>query len=125
MGEHSVLPQPWNDKGLRAGIAECRLATFAEARDALGLKPITEIEGTRSFIARHASDAAIAMVDLPFVNHSTEILLRDTPERRHLRAWVARVLDLPATEVGIPAGHLPLKATVRVREPAATTGMEQ
>jgi hypothetical protein len=71
MGEHSVLPQPWNDKGLRASIADRKLGSFAEARDALGLKPITEIEGTRAFLARHAPAADIAMVDLPFVNHST------------------------------------------------------
>lgn len=100
LGEHSVLPQPWNDKALRAAIVERAFGTFAEARDALGLKPITIIEGTRTFLARQAPTADITIVDLPFVNHSAEVLFRDTPERRHLRAWVAQKLDLPLGNPG-------------------------
>ena len=95
LGEQSVLPQPWNDKALRAAIAKDQLDTYAVARDALGLKPITDIEDTRAFLGRHAPTADITIVDLPFVNHSAEVLFRDTPERRHLRAWVAQKLDLP------------------------------
>ena len=100
LGEHSVLPQPWNDKALRAAIVERAFGTFAEARDALGLKPITIIEGTRTFLARQAPTADITIVDLPCVNHSAEVLFRDTPERRHLRAWVAQKLDLPLGNPG-------------------------
>jgi hypothetical protein len=98
LGEHSVLPQPWDDKALRAAIAAQSLTTFAVAREALQLVPITTIEGTRAFLGRHAPTADITIVDLPFVNHSPGILLRDTPERRQLRAWVAQKLDLPLGE---------------------------
>jgi hypothetical protein len=100
LGEQSVLPQPWNDKALRAAIAKDQLATFEVARDKLDLKPISIIEDTRAFLARHAPTADITIIDLPFVNHSAEILFRDTPERQHLRAWVAQKLDLPLRNPG-------------------------
>jgi thioredoxin-related protein len=100
LGEQSVLPQPWNDKALRAAILKDHLATFEAARTKLDLHPISIIEGTRAFLAQHAPTSDISIVDLPFVNHSSEVLFRDTPERQHLRAWIAQKLDLPLTNPG-------------------------
>ncbi len=97
LGEQSVLPQPWNDKALRAAIVNGHLATFEAARIKLDLQPISIIEGTRAFLAQHAPTSDISIVDLPFVNHSSEVLFRDTPERQHLRAWISQKLDLPLT----------------------------
>lgn len=100
MGEQSILPQPWGDKELRATLSERKLASFAEARNVLGLKPITEIEGTKEFLKKNfkGNSEKLVVADLPYVNHSSEILLRDIPERKQLRQWLARVLDLPQGE---------------------------
>jgi len=48
----------------------------------------TEVTGTRKFIADNFPQSNFTIVDLPWVNHGSKVLLRDTPERRKIRQWL-------------------------------------
>ena len=91
-GEHCSIPQQGSDAKLRELITERNLTSFAAAKAELGLKPITEVEGTRKFISENFPQGKYTVVDLPWVNHGSQVLLRDTPERQKLRAWLKEVL---------------------------------
>jgi hypothetical protein len=39
--------------------------------------------------------ANITFLDLPYVNHSTEYVLRDIPERKQMRDWIRAALSGP------------------------------
>jgi hypothetical protein len=78
-------------------IKEKNLTTVATAKAELGLEPITEIEGTRQFIAKHHPQGNFTLVNLPWVNHDTTVLHRNTPERQQMRDWLQQALrDTPA-----------------------------
>lgn len=54
-----------------------------------------EPEGTgwiRSYLAGASEAAAIALIDLPWPNHTQDWLLRDLPQRVHARRWLVEVL---------------------------------
>lgn len=91
-GEHCSIPQQGSDAKLRELIKEKNLTTFAAARKELGLVPTTEAEGTRKFIAKNHPQGRYTVVDLPWVNHGAQVMLRETPERQKLRDWLQEVL---------------------------------
>jgi len=93
VGEQTVLPQPWGDTSLRDRIERDRLTTFAAAKQALGLKPMLEVEKTRRFLREHHPDGDYTFIDLPWVNHDTAAFLRDTPERETMRRWLEAVVS--------------------------------
>ena len=96
-GEYSSRSLRGTPGKLRELIKEKNLTTFAAARAELGLAPITKLEGTRQFIAQHHPKGNCTIVNLPWVNHETTVLHRDTPERRQVRDWLQQVLrDTPA-----------------------------
>ena len=107
-GEYSVLPQPWSDKGLLQTIQEKKITSFEDAKKELGLIPITDIEGTRKFVAAYAPNANITFLDLPWINHGLWPL-SDTPARRQIREWIREVLNnptrTPAAVVKDPLSH--------------------
>jgi len=88
VGEHCSVPQLGSDKPLLEKIKEKNLNSFHAAKAELGLKPITEVEGTRDFIKSNFPQGNFTIVDLPWVNHGSKALLRDTPERRQIRDWI-------------------------------------
>jgi hypothetical protein len=91
-GEHCSIPQQGSDSKLRELIKGKNLTSFAAAKAELGLKPITEVEGTRKFISENFPQGKYTVVDLQWVNHGSQVLLRDTPERQKLRAWLQEAL---------------------------------
>ena len=93
VGEHTVLPQPWGDTSLRGRIERDRLTTFAAAKQALGLKPMLEVEKTRRFLREHHPNGDYTFIDLPWVNHESAAFLRDTPERETMRRWLEAVVS--------------------------------
>ena len=96
-GEHSSRPARGSDAKLLGLITEKKLTTFATAKSALGLEPLTDLEGTREFITKHLPQGRFTLIDLPWVNHGTTVLHRDTPERRQIRTWLREVLrEAPA-----------------------------
>ena len=52
----------------------------------------TSVEATREFIASSGMNAPYRFVTLGFPNHNHAWVLRDVPERKELRDWLARVL---------------------------------
>ena len=94
-GEHCNIPQPPDDAKLREKIRDKKISTFAAAKKELGLVPITDVEGTRKFIGKNYPQGNYTIVDLPWVNHSSQVLLRDTPERQQVRDWMQEVLRQP------------------------------
>lgn len=49
----------------------------------------------RQFIERSGVQAPFTFVPIPYANHSATWVLRDLPERRQARAWLARVIQPP------------------------------
>ena len=96
-GEYSSLSARGSDAKLLGLIKEKNLTTFATAKSALGLEPLTELEATREFVTKHHPQGDVAFIDLPWVNHGTTVLHRDTPERRQIRTWLREALrETPA-----------------------------
>ena len=91
-GEHCSVPQLGSDKPLLENIKEKNLTSFIAAKVELGLKPITLVEGTRNFITNNFPQGNYTIIDFPWVNHGSKVLLRDTPERRQMRQWLQQVL---------------------------------
>ncbi|MDI9396552.1 MAG: hypothetical protein QM531_01990 [Candidatus Pacebacteria bacterium] len=92
-GEHCSVPQLGSDKPLLEKIKEKKLTSFIAAKGELGLKPITEVEGTRKFIASNFPQGNFTILDLPWVNHNaSKALLRDTPERKKIRQWIQEMV---------------------------------
>jgi len=50
------------------------------------------IDLTEAYLLRHDALAGTTLVPLPYPNHSDEWVLKDLPERKRLRAWLAEVL---------------------------------
>jgi len=50
------------------------------------------IDATEAYLLRHDALAGTTLVPLPYPNHSDEWVLKDIPERKRLRAWLAEVL---------------------------------
>ncbi len=94
-GEYSSLSARGSDAKLLGLIKEKKLTTFATAKSALGLEPLTQLEGTREFVTRHLPQGHFTVIDLPWVNHGTSVLHRDTPERRQIRDWLRQTLRKP------------------------------
>lgn len=95
-GEYSSRTLRLNTDGLLKAVQDKNLTTFAAAKKELKLEPITELEGSRKFIAQHHPQGNITFVNLPWVNHGFAVLNRDTPERRQIRDWLLEVLrDTP------------------------------
>jgi len=54
------------------------------------------VEATRKYLENAKADGAFTFQALPYRNHTDSWVLRDIPERKALREWVARVLkDAP------------------------------
>jgi hypothetical protein len=90
-GEHH-LAMKHNDPKLLKMVHDRRFDTFETAKRELGLIPMTQQEGIREFIIKNHPAANITFADFPWVNHTGDWILRDTPERLKLRAWVQNVL---------------------------------
>lgn len=91
-GEHSSSDRKGGEAKLLAAIREQNLTTFAAAKMKLGLVPLTELEGTRKFLATEHPAGRYTIVDLPHVNHTPTFVLRELPERRQMREWLSVVL---------------------------------
>lgn len=50
------------------------------------------VDATAAYLKRHDALAGATLVALPYPNHSDEWVLKDIPERKRLRAWLAEVL---------------------------------
>lgn len=50
------------------------------------------IDATAAYLKRHDALAGAVLTPLPYPNHSDEWVLKDIPERKRLRAWLAEVL---------------------------------
>ena len=50
------------------------------------------IAATEAYLKRHDALAGATLVPLPYPNHSDEWVLKDIPERKQLREWLAGVL---------------------------------
>lgn len=96
-GEYTSRLPRGSAANLLAAVAEKHLGTFAEAKQALGLVPLTDAEGTRPFLATNHPQARMTILDLPYVNHTAEVVLRDVPERRRMREWLQSVSRADAT----------------------------
>lgn len=92
-GEYCSVPQQGSDKSLLEAIKQKNLTSFSAAKTELGLVPITEVTGTRKFIANNFPQGNFTFVDLPWVNHGSKVLLRDTPERRKIRQWLQEIVS--------------------------------
>jgi hypothetical protein len=111
-GEYSSRSARGSDAKLLGFIKDKNLTTFAAAKTELGLEPLTELEGTRRFIAEHHPQGEFTIVNLPWVNHGSSVLLRDTPARRQLRDWLQRVAFIdPPGERGGRRGPPPFPAS--------------
>jgi hypothetical protein len=97
-GEYSSRSARGSDAKLLGFIKDKNLTTLAAAKADLGLEPLTELEGTRRFIAGNHPQGNFTIVNLPWVNHGAVVLLRDTPERRQIRNWLHEVLIKPPAE---------------------------
>ena len=96
-GEYSSRSALGSDAKLLGFVKDHDLTTFAAAKAELKLEPLTDLEGTRQFVARHHPQGNFTILNLPWVNHGSAVLLRDTPERRQVRAWLQEVLrETPA-----------------------------
>lgn len=80
------------DEKLLEMVKVGKYETFDGAKQALGLVPMTESEGTRNFVTKNHPQGHFIIVDLPYVNHSTGYVLRDIPERKQMRDWLLKVL---------------------------------
>ena len=54
------------------------------------------VQAVQDYLRSTGVDGNWTVVPIPFRNHSPDWLLRDLPERRRLRAWLAEVLRRPA-----------------------------
>ena len=96
-GEYSSRSARGSDVTLLNFIKEKNLTNFDSAKTELGLEPITELEGTKNFVAKYQSQGNLTIVNLPWVNHGMSVLHRDTPARRQARDWLQKVLrETPA-----------------------------
>ena len=91
-GEYSTFPQIGSDKPILQMLKEKNIITFEEAKKELGLMPITALEGTRNFIKTIYPSANQTMIDFPWVNHGSQVLLRPTPERKIIQEWIQKIL---------------------------------
>lgn len=90
-GEHAAPTLRGGEKKLLEAVSAQGFASFSAAQAALGLVPLTESEGTRRFVAEHHPRGRFTIVDLPYVNHTADLVLRDVPERGQLREWLKKV----------------------------------
>jgi len=97
-GEHSAPSARGSDAVLLERIKEKNLTTFAAAKSGLGLQSLTDLEGTRGFVKNHLPQGHITFIDLPWVNHDSKVLQRDTPSRRQIRDWLEQVLLNPSAK---------------------------
>jgi len=95
-GEHHLAMKHTDPKLLKM-VHDRKFDTFETAKRELGLIPMTQQEGIREFIIKNHPAANITFADFPWVNHTGDWILRDTPERLKLRAWVQNLL--PATRL--------------------------
>lgn len=91
-GEYSSRSARGGDAKLLQFIKDNNLTTFAAAKTELKLEPLTKLEDTRQFVARHHPQGSFTIIDMPWVNHGSAVLLRDTAERRQVRDWIQEVL---------------------------------
>lgn len=97
-GEYSAPSARGSDVVLLERIKEKNLIFFAAAKSGLGLQPLADLEGTRGFVTRHLPQGRVTFIDLPWVNHDSKVLFRDTPSRRQMRDWLQQVLLKPSAK---------------------------
>lgn len=94
-GEYSSRSTRGGDARLLALIRDRNLTAFSVAKADLGLLPLTELEGTRKFIAQHHPQGNFTIIDSAWVNHGPAVLHRNTSERQQIRDWIQRTLSDP------------------------------
>ena len=97
-GEHSSPSARGSDTVLLERIKEKNLTSLAAAKSGLGLQPLTDLEGTRGFVKSHLPQGRITLIDLPWVNHDSKVLQRDTTSRRQIRNWLQQALLNPSAK---------------------------
>ena len=90
-GEYTTFNQIGSDKNLHM-LKEKKIITFEEAKSELRLIPLTELEGTRNFIKTIYPSGNQTIIDLRWVNHGSQVLLRPTPERKIIQEWIQQIL---------------------------------
>lgn len=78
-GEYTTQGYPHPDKLLER-IRSNNLTDFAVTKTALALLPILDVENTRAYISKYHPSGKFTFINLPWVNHGSQVMLRDTPE---------------------------------------------
>lgn len=94
----AMIPHSHYDGVRRWGQPEDDEASAAARLKRLGGRPqfITHeqsIDPTAAYLKRYDALAGATLVALPYPNHTDEWVLKDIPERKQLRAWLAEVLE--------------------------------
>ena len=91
-GEHCT-PTYTPPMDLLKQIHDRNIVSFDQAETEYHLQPIQIWEKTRQFLLLNHPRGQFTFADFPWVNHGSACLLRDTPERRRMREWLARVIS--------------------------------
>ena len=90
-GEYN-LPENHTDEKILERVRADRLTTFEAAKQKLRLVPMIDREGTRKFVTTNYPQGHYTFAALSYVNHTSDYLLRDIPERQQVRDWAQKVL---------------------------------
>ncbi|MEY5026413.1 MAG: hypothetical protein RLZZ244_1941 [Verrucomicrobiota bacterium] len=85
------------DKLLIPKIEEAGCKNFGEAIAKFRLKPVydSSLTNTKAFIERNKpAGSSITFYSLPWANHGSIFILRDTPERAFIRSWIRSKVGL-------------------------------
>ncbi len=86
-GEYTVRPAQPLTKVMQT-LQERGITEFAQAKKELSLVPLLEAEKTLDIFKSRPNSDNLHLLNLPWINHSYQVLLRDTPARRELRTWL-------------------------------------
>lgn len=92
----AMLPHSHYDGVRKWPHADSDAASAAARLKRLGDRPQfisheTSVEATRDFLKQHAPQGQFTFLALPFANHSDQWVLKEIPERKLAREWLAEV----------------------------------
>lgn len=83
----------WNYPGSDEASAHQRLARLGNRPQFISHEG--SVEDVRKYLANAGYEGPAELLAIPFPNHSPEWVLKDIPERKKLREWLADVLQKP------------------------------